>query len=78
MNAQSREPDNFHQIINDYPYSIPEAGQWLGYKATTIYSLLNKGKLSAIKLGNQTRIMGSEIRRFLNAAPAYKADDRSK
>lgn len=77
MEVQHPEIESgFNQIIDDRPYPVPEAGQCLGFKTTKMYALLNEGKLKAIKLGTQTRIMGSELRRFLNSAPIYKGGAR--
>ncbi len=74
MHSQSNQQETNIQIIGDYPYSIPEAGSRIGFKTTTIYSLIKKGELAAIKLGSQTRIMGHELRRYLESAPAYKTE----
>lgn len=72
---QTNSGSSQNQIIDDYPYSITQAGHCIGFKTTKVYSLLNERKIKAIKLGAKTRIMGSELRRFLNSAPAYKEEN---
>lgn len=52
-------------------YSIPQAVDATGLSRSTLYEALKNGQLAARKYGNRTVIEEAELRRFINALPAY-------
>jgi excisionase family DNA binding protein len=50
--------------------SIREAGRLLRLSRATIYRLINKGKLRAVKCGNRTLVPLDGLRRLLDDPPS--------
>ena len=48
-------------------YSINDTAKTLSLGRTSIYALINEGKLDAFKLGRRTLIKGESIRRLIEA-----------
>jgi excisionase family DNA binding protein len=42
----------------------------LGVGRSSVYAMLSKGKLHAIKIGHLTRIHATEVERIINSMPA--------
>jgi len=60
------------QNIEERAYSIREAKQVLGGIGNEkLYSYINNGRLRAIKMGNRTLILASDINNFLKTLPEY-------
>ena len=54
-----------------YPIAVtvPEACKMLGLGRTTIYTLINEGKLKPRKSGSRTLFLVSELQAFANNLP---------
>ena len=48
-------------------YSINDTAKTLSLGRTSIYSLINEGKLDAFKLGRRTLVKAESIRRLIEA-----------
>lgn len=44
---------------------IPEAGETLGIKRTTVYSLIDAGELRTVKIGRRTLIPTSSLEEYV-------------
>jgi excisionase family DNA binding protein len=53
--------------------SISQTIRVLGIGRTHLYSLINSGRIKALKLGRRTLISSTEIERFLSGLPDYQA-----
>jgi excisionase family DNA binding protein len=53
--------------------SVSETIRVLGIGRTNLYSLINTGRIKALKLGRRTLISSTEIERFLAGLPDYQA-----
>ena len=51
-------------------YSVPEAGEILGYSRNTAYEAAKRGDLPTIRLGKKIRVPKAVVERLLNGAPA--------
>lgn len=54
-------------------HSIASTANVLDCGRTTVYQLLNEGKLQAVKLGGRTLVLDSSIRKLLSNLPSYAA-----
>lgn len=59
--------------MNDKLLTISEARQALAISRTTLYSLLKRGEIRAVKLGRATRVPESEVSRIIAAAPSWES-----
>ena len=53
--------------MNRLAYSINETASTLSLGRTSVYSLINEGKLDAFKLGRRTLVKAESIRRLIEA-----------
>ena len=52
-------------------YSIASTAEVLDCGRTTVYQLLNEGKLQAVKLGGRTLVLDTSIRELLSNLPRF-------
>lgn len=55
--------------------SVRDTSKFTGLSQATIWRMLNKGQITAKKLGHRTLVEGDSIRAFVDSAP--KAEYRS-
>lgn len=55
-----------------YLCSIPDAAHSLGLGRTTIYALINQGRLETVKLGSRTLVKTSSILALIGDSEAAK------
>ena len=58
-----------HESVQRALYSPRETEAILGISHTTLYRLINTGRLDARKIDNKTVITDESIRRFIEALP---------
>lgn len=61
----------------DQIYSLVEAAKILKTSRTTIYSLINKGLLPFIKIGNQKKIKKKDLEEYINKCRQQKSTDNA-
>jgi len=52
--------------------TIPEFCERVSLGKTSVYQLLNEGKVKAVKLGKKTLIPRSSLNEFVASLPGYK------
>ncbi|MBK9585763.1 MAG: helix-turn-helix domain-containing protein [Alphaproteobacteria bacterium] len=55
--------------------TVMEFCQAVNLGKTSVYKLINEGKISAVKLGKKTLIPRSVVHEFIASLPAYHAPD---
>jgi excisionase family DNA binding protein len=54
-------------------YTIPQACEVSGLSRSSLYALLQCGKVRAVKHGKRTLILDAELRRWLNSLPTAQS-----
>jgi excisionase family DNA binding protein len=53
-------------------YTIPDAVKMLGIGRSTLYELINIGRIKARKAGSRTLILHTELEAYLASLPEYQ------
>ena len=61
-------PDTKEEFMDSIAASVKEAAQALGVGRTTIYVLINEGKLETIKVGRRRLVKVNSLLRLLDAS----------
>jgi excisionase family DNA binding protein len=61
--------------MNPLGFSITEACKVSGVGRTTIYEEIKAGRLRAVKRGRRTLILAHDLKHWLEALPAVKAEE---
>lgn len=56
--------------MSKFLYRTSEAKTALGCGTTTLYALINSGRLEACRLGNRTYITAGSLKAFISSLPA--------
>lgn len=66
----SDHPRNEKQKVNRISYNINEVASMLGLGRTTIYKLIDEGKLARVKVGARTLILARDVDALLQRQAA--------
>ena len=53
-------------------YTVKEVCKLVGISAATLYLVLGRGELKAVKLGNKTLILAKDLEKWLDNLPAMR------
>jgi excisionase family DNA binding protein len=59
--------------LTRFAYSVAETAAHIGVSKKTVYELLNRGELRAVRMGGRTLIRREELLRFLDGLPAWQS-----
>lgn len=65
--AMHHESERYELARPEPLYTISELGELLGVSRATIYRLLRRGELTALRVGSRQRFTPAEVRRYLYA-----------
>lgn len=56
-------------------YKIPEVASYLSLSRTTVYELVRAGKLPSVRVGGSRRVLGQDLRRFVDSLDRIGAEN---
>lgn len=56
-------------------YKIPEVASYLSLSRTTVYELVRAGKLPSVRVGGSRRVLGQDLRHFVDSLDRIGAEN---